>query len=476
MPVVILSIVLGVTIFLVGGLPFKWVFVLATIGCFPLLVLGLGSLKKALLALLILSFFMVLDVNLWWSEKYQNINPGFSISLRAIILFALYSLWGFDLSRRVATVRPFLSVTLPFGLLVAWSGFSIIIAPEPSWVLLELPKAIVAFFLFFYVANMLNSPADIRFVVVCVAVAVGFFGALAICQSATGSSFGLQFLGGEETMAQQQYARETLSRVSGFLKSATLMAGILSGLLPLLLAYGLAAADARLRMLCAGSFALGLIALILTFARTGWLSFFIGAALVVGYLMKQKIGKGFREARGRLVILVLAAIMLILPMGNKIFTRLTKDDYATTEARVTLAQDAIKIIHRYPLTGVGLGNSEAVIPDVNPNPVMDLPGKNPLKNDLEPINNAYLLVAAELGIPALALFIWILMVFLRRGIVALRSPDTSVTIFALGLIAGLASIYINSLLNPGNIGWPNFALVWFMGGLLMACSTSLETS
>ena len=71
---------------------------------------------------MIFSLFMVLDFNPWFSDKYENIYPGFPISFRAIVLSALYLLWGLEMIRRVVTVRLFLSVTIPFAFIVAWSA------------------------------------------------------------------------------------------------------------------------------------------------------------------------------------------------------------------------------------------------------------------------------------------------------------------------------------------------------------------
>lgn len=465
---VLMATFIGVFILVVGGLPNKWVLSVTAAGCFPLLVICMRSLKRALLALLIISLFTVLDVNPWYSETLAGIRPGFSISFRAIILFILYSLWGYDLSRGVSAVRLFPSVTVPFGIFVVWSGSSILVAPEPAWVLYNLPMAIETFLLFFYTANMLKSPSGIGFIIGCLAVGVALSGILAIYQFFAGSSFGLYFLGGVETLTQQLHQDETLSRVSGLLRHSVAFAGVLSGVLPLLLTCGLASTGSRFRMLCLGSFALGLIALVVTFSRTGWLAFIVGAVLVTAFLMKRKIHENFPRARARLVTLSLATIVLILPLGHQIDTRLRKDDYASTRVRVTLAQDALKIIRRYPLTGVGLGNHEFVIPEVNPAPVGDYEREEFLKTNLEPINNAYLFIAAELGLPALALIIWILIVFMRRGIVSMQSPNTNVVLIVLGLTGGLAANYTNLMFNP--LRWRTFAPVCFMGGVLMACS------
>lgn len=245
------------------------------------------------------------------------------------------------------------------------------------------------------------------------------------------------------------------------------MAVVLSGFLPLLMTCGSVSADRRLRRLCVGSLAVGFIALLLTFSRTGWLAFFVGAVLVAVYLIKCK---KLAMARMRLVVLSLAAIVVILPLGHKIYTRLAKDNYVSAKGRIISGQDALKIIHRYPLMGIELGNSETVISELKPDPCMDVPGRSRLKNGIEPITNAYLEVAAELGIPALVLFLWILMIFLRRGVAAMRLPDKNFAIFVLGLLAGLVTIYVDYMFNPGGISRHWSAVTFLMGGLLMACS------
>jgi len=147
--VALMALGLGACFVLAGGLPYKWVFVLTAAGCFPLLVIALGSLKKALVLLLILSLSMQMDVHLGYSDKYAVLKPGVAITLKSLLLLGLYAHWLFNSCRAPRSIRLFPWLTIPLAILVLWSGLSFVVAAQPSNVLSQFPRALEAFFIFF---------------------------------------------------------------------------------------------------------------------------------------------------------------------------------------------------------------------------------------------------------------------------------------------------------------------------------------
>ena len=461
--VALLGIVLGAFLAFAGGLAYKWIFGIAAAGCFPLLVVAMGSLNKALVALLIFSLSMQIDVSPWWSEKYATLQPGMPITLTGLLLLVLYTHWLFDPRRRHGSIRLFPWVTIPFGLLVLWSGLSFIVAPKPSHVLFKFPRALEAFFLFFCAANLLRSEEDIRFVIKCLAVTVTFTGVLGICQHFAGSSFNLQFLGGREFQLAQEYYALNISRVSGFLGHPNAVAWVLDGLLPALMICGIGVGRLRLRLLCLLSFILGSVTLVLTYSRGGWLAFIFSLVLIAAFLMTKQARKNYRGVLVRVVALSLVMMVLTLPFLPKIVTRLTKDDYGAAYCRIPLAKTGLKIVRHNWVTGVGLGNYVYVVEDYDPDP--------PKGDDVftyHPVHTIYLHIAAELGVPALALFIWVSVAFFAGGIHALRTANKTTALFALGLMAGLAGLYLHGMVATVTLGHPRFIHLSFIGGLLVA--------
>ena len=465
--VTILGLVLGTFVTFAGGLPYKWVFVLAAAGCFPLLVVGIGSLEKALVALLIFSLSTAMDVHPGFSDKYATLQPGIPISLTAVLLLALYMLWLFDPRKRSRSIRLFPWVTIPFGLLALWSGLSFLWAAKPSYVLSQFPRALEAFLLFFYAANFLKSKEDIRFVLKCMAVTVALSGLLGICQYTSGDSFNLQFMGGRQAQLQID-GYVGISRVSGFLGHANVFARFLGCFLPLLLISGVSLDKFPLRSLYLISFALGLMSLILTYSRGAWLAIIFSLVLIASFLTTKKGRKKFRGVLVRILLLSLVSIIIILPFSPKIITRLTRDDYGAAYSRIPLAQTALKIIRQNPLTGIGLGNYSYVVPNYDPDPIVNK-DSGPLS-----VHNIYLHVASELGIPALSLLLWVLVAFFARGISALKSADQIIRVLALGLVAGLAGLCLHGMFEPSNLGHPSFLVLSFVGGLLVALGQSVK--
>lgn len=456
------AICLGTIILFVGGLSNKWVFVLILAGSFPVFVVAIGSLERALQAFLIFSLFATMDVRPGWSEHYATLKPGIPITLTSIILLALYTLWFVRVSSRHGSVHLFPSVTIPFAVIVLWSGLSFLVATDPAYVVAVFPRALTAFLLFIYAANLLKSQEDIRFVITCVAIAVAFCGILGICQHVAGTSLNLEFLGGRETQRNIEYSRVTISRVSGLFGDANNFAHLLSGVLPLLFACALSIAGFGLRILCTVSFLFGLMSLVLTFSRGGLLALVTSLLLITIVSLKKHWRKKFPGSLAHIIVIGLVAVVLMAPLFSRIVTRFTKDDYGAAYSRIPMALKALKVIKREPLTGVGLGNYRVALPYFDSSPEIGYKGLPMI------VHNMYLCIAAELGVPALGIFLWMSILFFRQGIIALTSADRHKSLFALGMLSGLAGIYFYGIFEDVCFGNPRFIVISAIGGFLMA--------
>jgi hypothetical protein len=457
----LMGLLLGAFILRAGGLSYKWTFVIAAAGCFPLFVIAMGSLKRALEFCLILSLSMNVNVYPWFSNRYQELVFGVPFTLTSIILLGLYGLWLVRLYSEKGNIHFFPTVSIPYGLLVIWAGLSFLWATKVHLVASAFPLVLQGFLLFFYTANLIESQRDVLFVIKCMAVAGAFSGILGIYQYFAGTSFGLEFLGGVPNQLQVEYAGGTVSRVSGLLCHPNTLAFFLNGSLPVLLAGSLAFKGLRLRVLCVVSFALALVTLILTFSRAGWGSFFFSLALMMFFFLRKQVRKNYRGAFVRFVCLALAMAILVVPFFPKVMARLTKDDYGAAYVRIPLARTAQRIISQQPLTGVGLGNYAYVVPNYESPIWLDELGRAP------PVHNIYLHTAAELGIPALFIFVCVLGIFFIAGVVVVGSANRTITLLAIGMIAGLAGCCLHGMVEPGTLNHTKFIPFWLIGGLLL---------
>ena len=71
------SVCIAVLIIPLGGLPSKWVVVFTLVACFPFLAARVGSIKNALMALLIFS----LSVQMVFYPFYSDTQMGIKVSL-----------------------------------------------------------------------------------------------------------------------------------------------------------------------------------------------------------------------------------------------------------------------------------------------------------------------------------------------------------------------------------------------------------
>lgn len=448
LPVAFGGVCLSAAIVYFGDLRLKWLVVFVLLTSVPIFVTTVGSLRNAFMVLLIFSISMQMSFNPVYSD-YSSTHLGLRISLTTLVLLPLYILWLFELLHGVRSVRFFPFVTVPLGIIVLWSGLSFFVAEKPYYVSYQFLPAIESFLVYFYAANYLKSQEDTRFIMKWVFIAVAFEALVAIGQYLAPGAFNLKYMGWHEESLKLYYAGRTISRPSGFLGHANNLASFLATWLPLLFIY-IIGFDEKLhkRTLHIIFFALGIVALLLTFSRGGWLTFAFAIFSILILLSKRDIRRKFPKIIPRIFCLSLIGLIMILPFSSDIRHRLTKDDYRAGKSRIVLAKKALQIIKEKPITGVGLGYYSDF--------------------KLIPPHNIYLQTATELGLVALILLIWVFWIFIRQGLVALQLPDKRNVLFAIGLFAGLTGAYLNGMFELGTIGYSQFLRLLFMGGLLVA--------
>jgi len=456
-----LGTLLGCIILYICGLADRWIFVMTAAGLFPVYVLAIGSFERSLLALLVVSLSMKMDIYLGYSESYTILKPGIPISLTIIVLLGVYIIWLNRVARGIEQFKWFPAVTIPIGFLTIWSILSILFSTHSDYVLARLPGVLTAFFLFYYIANFMKFRENIQFIIKWLAVTVIVVSIFGICQYSFGSSFNLKFLGGSEELMEHEYYNVTISRVSGFLVNANDLGLFLNGVLPLFFLCTIALPKRGLRLLCFISFAFGFVVLVLTYTRAAWLAFVFSIIIISFFIIKSNWRKNHRNDIFAVIIITITALLVIALFSPRVVTRLIEDDYGSAYSRIPLAKTAISTIRESPITGVGLGNYYPVISLSDPDPIR---GTNDLPLD---VHNMFLYVAAELGLPALILFLWVSIFFLVSGITAVASKNLYKSLFALGILSGLAGVYLHCIFENIFAGHPLYVFIFFLGGCLV---------
>jgi polysaccharide biosynthesis protein PslJ len=185
--------------------------------------------------------------------------------------------------------------------------------------------------------------------------------------------------------------------------------------------------------------------LLLTLSRGSW----VGLAASVAFIATLKYRRMW------LLVFVVAAGVFVLPEAEAYVAHLLSGIQMQDKAaamRLGEYTDALKLIGRYPLLGIGFGSS----------PTIDL---------YLGVSNVYLLIAEETGLLGLAAYLLSLATLFQQGmrrLLTCRDPRLQATLA--GLLAALAAACTAGILDHYffNLVFPHMAaLFWMLAGLVM---------
>ncbi|MBI4436483.1 MAG: O-antigen ligase family protein [Candidatus Omnitrophica bacterium] len=225
-----------------------------------------------------------------------------------------------------------------------------------------------------------------------------------------------------------------------------------------------------------------------TFSRGGYLSFFAGGlalsffrskilfvftifALVIALMNPILLPQG-------IVYRLLSTFKNVEQMDEQGRREIAAEGYegeevvleGSSRGRLIIWKGALKIIADYPFWGTGYGTFGAVIPFYAPE----------LRGRRMDAHNSYIIIAAEMGIPALLIFLWVLSLIIWKTYRLYKTAkDPFLKATALGFLAGLFGVLManmfGSRLHHEEISgyfWILSALM--LRGLLFETSTSPE--
>jgi len=125
------------------------------------------------------------------------------------------------------------------------------------------------------------------------------------------------------------------------------------------------------------------------------------------------------------------------------------DEFGSLGTRVKLDQEAISLIKKNPLTGIGLNRSlESYIKE----PVTNIFAKNP-PGIFYKIHNTFLEITAETGLPGLLLFSLFLVSVIRSGSGAFSAKAALRTAAYYGLLTLIIVSYVNPFFHSSVLKW-----------------------
>lgn len=206
--------------------------------------------------------------------------------------------------------------------------------------------------------------------------------------------------------------------------------------------HGLSARSALAAGLLFTAAAIMLLGILHSLSRMGFVAA-LGGLFVAGMAATGGVGApAWRRRAGPAAIgLVLLLAFVFLPPDKLIyrFGDMASTEEISADTRIQIWRDTLALIRAQPVTGCGLGAYESAL----------MPHKlaAPL-HTVDFAHNDYLQLAAELGLPAMAVLLWLAGYVLRSAWRTARAdlpPDERAR--ALGCLGGLAALALHSLVD-----------------------------
>ncbi len=209
------------------------------------------------------------------------------------------------------------------------------------------------------------------------------------------------------------------------------LAGYCIVFIPLAYAVATVARSRALRAWAWTGVALGVVAMALSFSRTGW----VGLACAVGFLVATQARRRTRGAAIGIAVVVLA-LALVLLMFN------VRHNPSENYTRISIWQAAIGAIDRMPLTGAGpFGFSHLY-------PMVRLPDGDATAFHA---HSMYLTILAELGILGFGAFVWTVWTFFTQLRRRIETAAPHARMLALAAAAGIVGSLVQGLIDTVSV-------------------------
>ena len=414
----------------------------------PLALLHSRILQRSLLALVIIDIPLQLGTHLELRQDDAAVGSlgGFDVSLTTIALVGLYFSWASSLVLK--RLQPPLRFSLWPVLYLLFAALSLTVARDVTLSYFELFLTLEMLLVYIYISSNVNSREDVIFVVTMLVLGLVLESTLML-----GSvSVGLNFHIGSYSL--RVYPGPILGRVAGTVGSPNVAAGYLNVVLAPAMGLLLTNLGRWYKALGALAFGLGVVCLVLTGSRGGWVAFAV--CMLTVYVC---------GSRGRRVWLPVAiAVNFVLVMALLFHDLIAARAGSSVASRLALIDLAWQVIKDNALLGVGANNFATA-------------AKEYISHDLSwrdwfyTVHNKYLLVWAETGIGGILAFLGMLVVTVRRLWQCWKRHDQLLSPLALGFMAGILGIMTHMLVDVYR-GRAVMQALFLIAGLATAMQTN----
>ncbi len=438
-----------------------------------LLLVGLGlsvstlyfaskeSLTYIMLVLLALGIPFNLDLNLFLRKHVGVASIDIGLSFLSSLALGVLFLYDHYSTR---SLRPLFR----YNRALFWAPIFYIMcgilsfynASSSELVVLELVRLGMLFIILFIVMNLQNR-RQINIFVIALSVGVILQTLISLYQYKTGALLGLGVLG--ETLMIKEEA-VGMARAAGTLGHGNILAYYFEILIPFMFAIFLVEKRVWFKFWFLIVVLLGLLGIVTTQSRGGWVSVPISLTLTFVVLMRGRIFN--RKAAVGLFFGCLGFVIFFLSVYPTIERRITGPDYGSAAARPPLNRAAMSLIEQYPVFGVGLNNMAIVFKTYD-----KTGGSSVFRRGVHVVHNMYLGVWADTGTLGLLAFLGMFVTtFVVTAKTLFKVPLWQQGILV-GAAAGLLAHLIHGFVDPGfRISMSVSMLVYTMFGMVGAMS------
>jgi len=466
-----------------GRMPMAlFLFAIASLCVILVLNYAVGEFELFVLAGTFFAFcFIGIDINLFYQRSdYYNQQlvhgalTGIRITLPDAVFFYLLVSWlkkvAFGEEQLNLLEKPNLLFVLYFVFVVA-SNFVAISLVRSLFQTIMVAKI---FLYYLYFSKAIKKGTQLKGLLWIFLLLLCFQDGLGFLQKTTGSTLGLDILGGEtkETAVGLKY----VSRVTGTTPHPNNLARFIGSMWPIFLALVFVEGIKRRHLwLLSGVLFFSLATLYFTLSRSGWLGALISVPMII-FLSLRRRGVPARRILLYFTVTGLTVFCLLLLFSSDFRARLYLEEskyrlpgFSPLEAasrdfldnpRIPMNRVALNMIAANPILGVGLGHFWAKKRAYDDTP--EAAGWS----GLALVHNMPLLTACESGIGAAVFLCAFLFAVFWRGYKSAKGKNHFLAAIIWGLLGGEITWFVTAFFNIYEIGYGPMS--WAMLGLIIA--------
>jgi len=419
--------------------------------------------RRLFLILLLLSLPIVINKSFGSRVAYHSGGPSsLYFTFYDFTIFLLFLLWLAEAP--FSKIKSSLSrLDLCFFGLIIMAFLSMLNAKNVQLSFYMIFRFVIIYFIFYYLKNALDVKSDLKPIILSLLFGLTLESFIGVSQYFSGGLLGLNLLGESE----KTVSFRSILRIGGTLGHPNNLAKYLVLLIPLPVSLFLFVSLKKIyRILCFLIIFLSIFTLVLTLSRAAWIAFIFSMFVLILLGVKARFFN-----LSKLLLIVLSSITLISAIAfgfhEMIEVRLFTGDYGSARSRISQMKVALNIIKHHPFIGVGINNYFEVMH------LYDNTFEMITLTLQHIVHNSYLLIASEMGLPAL-FFFFLFVIFLFKYVVDkdLNDQNKLSSAVKIGLFSGQCSFLLQTTVMPTDLVSTPFLIFWIFSGVIVALGKS----